>query len=54
MELLVSQPQGLESGKASGAEQLKNSQTQIQGFELAYPNIYFIDELLKCMKWLIL
>ena len=30
------------------------SQAQIQGFELAHPNIYPIKELLKCMKRLVL
>ena len=30
------------------------SQAQIQGFELAHPNIYPINELLECMKGLVL
>ena len=30
------------------------SQAQIQGFELAHPNIYPINELLECMKVLVL
>jgi hypothetical protein len=30
------------------------TQAQIQGFELAHPNTYPIDELLECVKGLIL
>jgi hypothetical protein len=39
-----------ESKRASGLTSSDTSQAQIQDFELVYPNIYSIDELLDCMK----
>ena len=35
------------AGKASGLTSSDTSQGQIQGFELAHPNIYPINELLE-------
>lgn len=45
----VNQPQGFVR-KAVGLTNTDTSQVQIQGSEMANPNIYPIDELLKCMK----
>lgn len=43
-------PQGHEGGTASGMASSDTSQAQIQGFKLAHPNIYPIEELLEFMK----
>ena len=48
----MSCPQGCEN--PSGLTSSDTSQAQIQGFELAHPNIYPINELLECMKGLVL
>jgi hypothetical protein len=37
-------------GKAGGLTSSAISQAQIQGFELTYPNIHPINELLECVK----
>ena len=51
---MVSRPWGQESRRASRLTSSDTSQAQIQGFELAHPNIYPINELLECMKGLVL
>jgi hypothetical protein len=48
--LLVIWPKGYDSRKASRLTSSDTCQAQIQGFELADPNIDCIDELLECMK----
>lgn len=40
----------LERERASGLTCSDTSQAQIQGFELAHPNIYTIDGLLECVN----
>ena len=52
--LLVSQPEECESGRTGQLTSSDTSQAQIQGFELAHPNIYPTSELLECMKGLVL
>lgn len=47
-------PQGQESWRASRLTSSDTYQAQIQGSELTYPNIYPIDELMECMKGLVL
>lgn len=46
----MSQPRGYERGRASELNCSDASQAQIQGSELAHPNIYSISELLVCIK----
>lgn len=50
----MSQPQEHESGKACELTSSDASQAQMQGFQLAHPNIYPINERLECMKGLVL
>ena len=50
----MNQPSEWERGKASRLTSSDTSQAQIQGFELAHPNIYPIDELLEHMNGLVL
>jgi hypothetical protein len=54
LQVAVSQPWRHESDRAGRLTSSYTSQGWIQGIQLALTNIYLIDELLECMKGLVL